>query len=136
MDPLSEIIALLRPNAAISKPITARGCWSVRYRAHEAPGFTLILAGQAWVTFEGSAPLRLAQGDFLLMPATPAFSLGSERAWSAPCWNPAVMRFAMANHRGSLISWLLAAAFPSSGPTLRFCSRCCPDRSSFPPRKV
>jgi hypothetical protein len=57
MDPLSEIIALLRPNAAISKPITARGRWSVRYRAHEAPGFTLILAGQAWVT---SSPRRCA----------------------------------------------------------------------------
>jgi AraC-like DNA-binding protein len=88
MDPLSEIIALLRPNAAISKPITARGCWSVRYRAHEAPGFTLILAGQAWVTFEGSAPLRLAQGDFLLMPATPAFSLGSEPGLVGPLLEP------------------------------------------------
>jgi hypothetical protein len=136
MDPLSEIIALLRPNAAISKPITARGCWSVRYRAHEAPGFTLILAGQAWVTFEGSAPLRLAQGDFLLMPATPAFSLGSEPGLVGPLLEPGSDAVRHGEPQGSLISWLLAAAFPSSGPTLRFCSRCCPDRSSFPPRKV
>ena len=78
MDPLSEIIALLRPHAALSKPITARGRWGVRYHAHDAPGFTLILAGQAWVTFERSAPLRLAEGDFLLMPTTPAFSLASK----------------------------------------------------------
>lgn len=78
MDPLSDIIALLQPSAAISKPITARGQWGVRYDAHDAPGFTIILAGEAWVAFEGRAALRLAQGDFLLMPSTPPFSLSSE----------------------------------------------------------
>lgn len=88
MDPLSEIIALLRPHAAVSKPITARGRWAVRYQAHDAPGFTLILAGQAWVTFAGSAPLKLAQGDFLLMPTTPAFALGSEPGLAGPLLEP------------------------------------------------
>jgi AraC-like DNA-binding protein len=88
MDPLSEIITLLRPHAALSKPITARGRWAVRYQAHDAPGFTLILAGQAWVTFDRSAPLRLAQGDFLLMPTTPAFSLGSEPGQDGPLQEP------------------------------------------------
>lgn len=77
MDPLSEIIALLRPRAAVSKPISARGQWGVRYAAHDAPGFTLVLAGEAWVRFEGSEPIRLARGDFLLLPTTPAFTLGS-----------------------------------------------------------
>ncbi|QOT73481.1 AraC family transcriptional regulator [Sphingobium fuliginis] len=83
MDPLSDIIALLGPSAAIAKPITGRGRWGVRYRAHDAPGFTIILAGEAWVAFEGGAPLRLAQGDFLLMPTTPPFSLSSEAG--LPC---------------------------------------------------
>ncbi|NKI97969.1 AraC family transcriptional regulator [Novosphingobium sp. SG707] len=88
MDPLSGIIALLRPHAALSKPITARGRWAVRYQAHDAPGFTLILAGQAWVTFEGSAPLQMAQGDFLLIPTTPAFALGSEPGLAGPLLEP------------------------------------------------
>lgn len=88
MDPLSDIIALLRPHAALSKPITARGRWGVRYQAHDAPGFTLTLAGEAWVTFAGSTPLRLAQGDFLLMPTTPAFSLGSEPGMTGPLLEP------------------------------------------------
>ena len=78
MDPLSDIISLLRPTAAVSKPITARGDWGVRYEAHDAPGFTIILSGQAWLTLDGGKPRRLAQGDFLLLPTTPAFSLGSE----------------------------------------------------------
>jgi AraC-like DNA-binding protein len=77
MDPLSDIISLLRPAAAVSKPITGRGHWGVRYRAHDAPGFTIILSGQAWLTFEGKAPLQIAQGDFVLLPTTPAFSLCS-----------------------------------------------------------
>lgn len=77
MDPLSDIIALLRPGAAVSKPISGRGAWGVRYAAHDAPGFTIVLAGEAWLTFDGEVPLHLAQGDFLLLPTTPAFSLGS-----------------------------------------------------------
>ena len=77
MDPLSDMIALLRPNAAVSKPISGKGAWGVRYAAHDAPGFTIVLAGEAWLTFDGEEPLRLAQGDFLLLPTTPAFSLSS-----------------------------------------------------------
>lgn len=77
MDPLSDMIALLRPGAAVSKPISAKGVWGVRYAAHDAPGFTIVLAGEAWLTFGGEEPLRLARGDFLLLPATPAFSLSS-----------------------------------------------------------
>lgn len=77
MDPLSDIITLLRPSAAVSKPITGRGTWGVRYAAYDAPGFTIVLSGEAWLTFDGEEPLRLAQGDFLLLPTTPGFSLSS-----------------------------------------------------------
>lgn len=78
MDPLSDIIALLRPGAAISKPISGRRTWGVRYAAHDAPGFSIVLAGNAWLTLDGEKPIRLTQGDFLLLPTTPAFSLSSE----------------------------------------------------------
>ncbi|MEZ0214204.1 MAG: cupin domain-containing protein [Xanthobacteraceae bacterium] len=53
LDPLSDVIGLLRPNTAISKPITGRGHWGVHYAAHEAPGFTIILKGACWIAFEG-----------------------------------------------------------------------------------
>lgn len=78
MDPLSEIISLLRPSAAVSKPISGKGRWAVRYAAYDAPGFTIILSGETWLTLDGQGPLRLAEGDFLLLPTTPAFTLGSE----------------------------------------------------------
>jgi len=79
MDPLSDMITLLRPSAAVSKPISGKGRWAVHYEAHDAPGFTIILSGEAWLTFDGQEPLRLAEGDFLLLPTTPAFTLASER---------------------------------------------------------
>lgn len=78
MDPLSDIVALLRPNTAISKPITGRGRWGVHYAAHDAPGFTIILKGVCWISFGGREALRLSAGDFLLLPSTPAFTLSSQ----------------------------------------------------------
>lgn len=77
MDPLSDIIALLRPSTAISKPITGRGRWAVCYAAHPAPGFTIILKGECWISLDGHEPIRLVEGDFLLLPTTPAFTLAS-----------------------------------------------------------
>jgi AraC-like DNA-binding protein len=77
MDPLSDIIALLRPSTAISKPITGRGRWGARYAAHNAPGFTIILKGECWVSFDGEEPVKLQKGDFVLVPSTPAFTLSS-----------------------------------------------------------
>lgn len=50
MDPLSDGIVLLRPNAAISKPITGRGRWGVRYAAYDAPDLRSSL---------GSGPIDL-----------------------------------------------------------------------------
>lgn len=78
MDPLSDVIALLRPGTAMSKPITGRGTWGVSYAAHNAPGFTIILNGECWFTFDGQEAFRVQKGDFLLLPTTPAFSISSK----------------------------------------------------------
>lgn len=83
MDPLSDIVTLLRPRAAIAKPISGRGQWGVRYKSYDAPGFTLVLTGEAWLAFSDREPLRISEGDFLLLPTTPAFSLASHP--DAPC---------------------------------------------------
>lgn len=83
MDPLSDVITLLRPHAALSKPITGRGEWGVRYAAYGLPGFAIVLEGHCWLAIEGSEPTRLERGDFVLLPSTPAFSLFSRPG--APC---------------------------------------------------
>ncbi len=88
MDPLSDLIALLRPNTAISKPITGRGIWGVHYVAHDAPGFTIILKGACWIAFEGEPALKLEKGAFLLLPSTPAFTLSSHPGIACEPRNP------------------------------------------------
>lgn len=75
MDPLSDVISLLRPSAVFSKPITGRGSWGVRYPAYGLPGFSIVLEGQCWLALDGAEPALLDRGDFVLLPASPAFAL-------------------------------------------------------------
>ena len=75
MDPFSDVISLLRPHAVFSKPITGKGEWGVRYPAYGAPGFAIVLSGQCWLALEKDQPVRLARGDFVLLPASPAFEM-------------------------------------------------------------
>ena len=77
MDPFSDVIGLLRPHAVLSKPITGRGRWGVRYDAYEQPGFAIVPAGQCWLALDGDEPVQLERGDFVLLPASPAFALSS-----------------------------------------------------------
>ena len=88
MDPLSDVIALLRPGAAMSKPISGRGRWGVRYAAHNAPGFTIILDGECWLSFDDNEPMRVRKGDFLLLPSTPSFTLSSHPGIACTLGNP------------------------------------------------
>lgn len=76
-DPLSEIIALLKPRAVFSKGITGAGRWAVRYPPFGHPGFCAITKGRCRLAVDGEAPIVLEEGDFLLLPATPAFTMGS-----------------------------------------------------------
>jgi AraC-like DNA-binding protein len=78
MDPRSDIIALLRPSAVFSKPITGRGVWGVRYAAYKAPGFSIVLEGRCWLAVDGAEPVSLDRGDFVLLPSSPAFAMLSE----------------------------------------------------------
>lgn len=77
MDPLSAVISLLRPHTALSKPITGKGDWGIRYSAYGHPGFAIVLAGQCWLAVDRAEPMLLERGDFVLLPSTPAFSLFS-----------------------------------------------------------
>jgi AraC-like DNA-binding protein len=79
-DPLAAVIELLRPEAVLSKIVSGRGRWSVRYAAYEDPCFCLILDGSCFIDPEGIGAIELREGDFLLLPATPGFTLASDLA--------------------------------------------------------
>lgn len=83
LDPLTQLIALLRPHAGFSKSITGRGTWGVAYAPYRLPGFGIVLKGRCWFSAEGASPVILDRGDFLLLTASPAFRLSSHP--DAPC---------------------------------------------------
>lgn len=74
-DPLSQVIALLRPRAVFSKGISGAGRWGVRYTTFGQPSFCVVLEGRCRLAVEGEEPVALEEGDFVLLPATPAFVL-------------------------------------------------------------
>ncbi|AMY70283.1 AraC family transcriptional regulator [Frigidibacter mobilis] len=74
-DPLSDMIQLLRPRAVVSKGISGAGAWAVRYGAFGHPGFCAVTEGSCRLAVEGETPVVLEQGDFVLLPATPAFTM-------------------------------------------------------------
>lgn len=75
VDPFAEVITLLRPRAVHSKVISGAGSWAVRYSAFGQPSFCTMLEGECVLAVDGQEPLTLAGGDFVLMPATPGFTL-------------------------------------------------------------
>ncbi|MGN6691564.1 MAG: AraC family transcriptional regulator [Sphingopyxis sp.] len=75
LDPLSDVIALLRPSTVFSKGISGAGRWAVRYSAFGHPSFCTILDGSCRLEVDGQPPVTLEAGDFLLLPATPGFTM-------------------------------------------------------------
>ncbi|WP_437280214.1 AraC family transcriptional regulator [Sorangium sp. So ce375] len=74
-DPLSEIIALLQPRAVFSKVISGAGRWGVRYSDFGQPSFSAVLEGSCRLAVDGQRAVTLDAGDFVLLPATPGFTL-------------------------------------------------------------
>jgi AraC-like DNA-binding protein len=74
-DPLSEIIALLQPRAVFSRRISGAGRWGVRYSAFRQPSFCAVLEGSCRLSVDGHRPITLEAGDFVLLPATPGFTM-------------------------------------------------------------
>ena len=74
-DPLSEVIALLQPRTVFAKRISGAGRWGVRYSEFGQPSFCIVLEGSCRLAVDGQRPLTLEAGDFVLLPATPGFTM-------------------------------------------------------------
>jgi hypothetical protein len=80
MEPLADVITLLRARAVGTKLIHGAGRWAVRRSRVAYAGFGLVLAGECWLTVDDHETVRLATGDFVLMPASRAFTIASDLA--------------------------------------------------------
>lgn len=91
VDPLSEVITLLRPRTVFSKVISGAGRWGVSYSAFEQPSFCAVLDGSCRLTVEGQESITLKAGDFVLMPATPGFTMTGFEPVTPQQMNPKTM---------------------------------------------
>jgi AraC-like DNA-binding protein len=77
VDPLAEVVALLRPGMPFSKAVSAAGRWRVRRSEYSRPFYCLIIEGSCRLAVDGADPLILAPGDFVLIPSADSFSMSS-----------------------------------------------------------
>jgi AraC-like DNA-binding protein len=87
-DPLSQIMALVRPRTVLTKGIAGAGRWAVRYAPFGLPSFCAVIEGSCRLSVDGQAPVVLEAGDFVLLPATPGFEMASLDPAPAVAVNP------------------------------------------------
>jgi len=76
MDPLSQIIALLRPRALLWKQLEARGDWAIRFPANDGVVFSFVASGHCVFQAQDHETRMLSEGDFLILAGPPEWTLG------------------------------------------------------------
>jgi cupin len=62
----------------------------VRYSEFGQPGFCVVIEGRCRLAVDGEDPVSLEEGDFVLLPATPAFTMSSFEPATPKCIDPKV----------------------------------------------
>ncbi|MGQ7937632.1 AraC family transcriptional regulator [Paraburkholderia sp. D1E] len=81
MDPLSDVLSLLKPRSQLCAGFDTAGAWSFVFPAHEGIKFTAVLRGTCWGIAEGlDQPIRFDEGDCFLLNSGRRFVLASDPA--------------------------------------------------------
>ncbi len=78
MDPLADLVALLRPQTLLWKYIEASGSWGLRFPDSRAPHFGLVVVGGCWLAFADGATTPLREGDHILLPSSRSYCFFSD----------------------------------------------------------
>ena len=95
MDPLSDVLSLLKPRSYVSAGFDAGGEWSIQFRdQHEFIKCYAVVSGQCWLSVEGVPDvIRLKSGDCFVLPSGRPFRLASDLALTPadaePIFSPA-----------------------------------------------
>jgi len=81
MDPLSDVLSLLKLRSYMFGGFDAGGAWAVQFPQHQGVKCYAMVAGQCWLSVDGVAdPVQLMTGDCFLLPTGRAFRLASDLA--------------------------------------------------------
>lgn len=80
MDPLSEILSILKPESYLTAGLDAGGAWAIRFG--NRPGTIkchAVTAGACWLAVDGTDDaVRLTAGDCVILPSGRPFTLASD----------------------------------------------------------
>ena len=81
MDPLSDVLSLLKPRSYMSGGFDLGGDWSIQFGQHEGIKCYAVVSGQCWLLVEGVPDaVRVKTGDCFLLPRGRPFRLASDLA--------------------------------------------------------
>ncbi len=81
MDPLSDVLSLLKPRSHGYGGFDAGGDWSIQYPQHDGLKCFAVVSGECWLSVEGVAePVRIGTGDCFLLPLGRSFRVASDLA--------------------------------------------------------
>ena len=81
IDPLSDVLSLLRPRSSVSAFLDAGGDWSIQFPREEGLRFQAVISGHCRLAVDGAPDLvRLNPGDCFLLPSGRPFRLASDLA--------------------------------------------------------
>jgi len=79
MDPLSDVLSLLKPRSYVSGGLDLGGAWSLQFPQHPGIKCYAAVSGEGWLVVEGAGePVRLTAGDCFLLPRGRPFRLASD----------------------------------------------------------
>lgn len=79
MDPLSQLLSVLKPENYVSGGVVLSAGMSVQWPAHEGVKCYAVLSGECWLMVDGAKqPSRLVAGDCYLLPPGPPFKLATD----------------------------------------------------------
>jgi AraC-like DNA-binding protein len=79
MDPLSDVLSLLRPHTYSSGGFDTGGEWSIQFPRYEGIKCYAVVSGQCWLLVEDMPDaVRLKKGDCFLLPSSRSFRMASD----------------------------------------------------------
>jgi len=86
MDPLSQVLTLLKPQNYMFRGLEAGGNWSIQYPPNEGIRCYAILSGRCWLAIDGRAdPIQLVAGDCILLTRNQSFRMASDVGITPTC---------------------------------------------------
>jgi AraC-like DNA-binding protein len=79
MDPLSDVLSLLKPRSYMASGFEAGGTWSIQFPRHGGIKCYAVVSGECWLAVEGLPdPLRIQAGDCFILPTGRPFRLAND----------------------------------------------------------